>query len=355
MLRMMFLLLLQGLVPFVAAYSMCPGNVGTYTVAVGSTTAVTTGSYFANWDCRTTLQANTGVQWTLLFSSFNVESGYDFFRIYDETGTILYTFSGFSTPGAISIIGSSISLGFTSDSSVQYTGVSLSVSTSALPATNSPTTAPTVFGATSMPSSRAPTRAPTRSPTRSPTWSPVYSFGAARSAVNVGLVVGLTFMGFIIMTAVVFTIIIFKHRNNRRLARSVYPQGVPQAVVAYPQPAVGFYPQPGQPPYAQYPPGGQPPYPQAYPPAGQPPYPQTGGAPAAFARPVPYVPQPRPYGQEQQQQAPHQSALIPRAAFPQSPEEGVATDADAPPPSYTAVNAIAIEGSPNTDPMFRAA
>lgn len=81
--------------------------------------------YQNNTDCRKLIQPVGANNISLAFSEFNLESGYDFVRIYDGANTsapLLGEFSGRSIPGVITSTGGSMLIHFTSDASITASG-----------------------------------------------------------------------------------------------------------------------------------------------------------------------------------------------------------------------------------------
>jgi len=83
------------------------------------------GNYNNNTDCRKLIQPAGADFVSLTFTAFDLESGYDFVRVYDGTSTsdpLLGTFSGSTLPGTITSSGGSMLVHFTSDYSVSAEG-----------------------------------------------------------------------------------------------------------------------------------------------------------------------------------------------------------------------------------------
>jgi len=81
--------------------------------------------YQNNSDCRKLIQPDGAGNITLSFLEFNLESGYDFVRIYDGASTsdpMLGEFSGRSIPGVITSSGGVMLVHFTSDGSITAQG-----------------------------------------------------------------------------------------------------------------------------------------------------------------------------------------------------------------------------------------
>ncbi|MGI4873785.1 MAG: CARDB domain-containing protein [Janthinobacterium lividum] len=139
-----YLMLLLG----VAYASLRPttGCAQTYLTPTTGTTSITTcagtlyddggasGNYSAYDDGTITiLPATAGNKVRLEFSSFNVESGYDYLYIYDgnsTSATLIGTYSGAVSPGIIygTTTTGALTLRFTSDNVVQYSGFAASIS-----------------------------------------------------------------------------------------------------------------------------------------------------------------------------------------------------------------------------------
>ncbi len=111
---------------FSAAYTSNTG--GGQVFCSGSTTLTTSSGnlddgsgsndYGNNSNCQWLIQPSGASTITLNFSSFNVESGYDFVEVYDGSSTLssqLGSFSGTSIPSSVTSTGGSLLVHFTSD------------------------------------------------------------------------------------------------------------------------------------------------------------------------------------------------------------------------------------------------
>jgi len=85
-----------------------------------------TGDYAANANCTQTICAGTAGQCvTLQFTSVNLENNWDYLRIYNGTSAtapLLATITGTTSPGNVTSTTGCLTLVFTSDGSVQYSG-----------------------------------------------------------------------------------------------------------------------------------------------------------------------------------------------------------------------------------------
>jgi len=82
-------------------------------------------NYINNTDCQKLIQPLGADYVTLTFTTFDVESGYDFVRIYDGTSTsdsLLGEYSGAALPGVLTSSGGSMLIHFTSDYSITAAG-----------------------------------------------------------------------------------------------------------------------------------------------------------------------------------------------------------------------------------------
>jgi hypothetical protein len=88
------------------------------------------GTNYANSvNCLFTLTGgNTYTNYKLDFISFNTETSYDYFYIYDGNSNLLYTFNGPSKPPSLLLNYPSIKFSFQSDISNVFSGVYLNVS-----------------------------------------------------------------------------------------------------------------------------------------------------------------------------------------------------------------------------------
>ncbi|WP_412476438.1 fibronectin type III domain-containing protein [Flavobacterium sp. TBRC 19031] len=106
---------------FTTAANYCAGN---HFYDTGGAT----GTYNDNANVTTVICPNSpGDQVTVIFNSFNLESGYDFLKIYDgnsATGTLLGNFTGATIPPSFtsSAVNGCLTFVFTSDTSITTTG-----------------------------------------------------------------------------------------------------------------------------------------------------------------------------------------------------------------------------------------
>ncbi len=102
-------------------------NTGSFDDGSGSS------NYTNNQDCSWLIQPENGGTVTLTFDSFNTESGYDKVFVYDGTSasaSLLGTFSGATTPDAITSTGNALFVKFESDVSITRAGWAASYTSS---------------------------------------------------------------------------------------------------------------------------------------------------------------------------------------------------------------------------------
>lgn len=113
------------------------------------------GDYLSDEDYTYTFYPLPGNKVRIVFNAFDTESGYDFLAIHDGNSTAapqLYSGSGSTLPGTFtsSALDGSLTLHFTSDLSITYTGWDATISCIALPACTGIPNAGTVTGPSSV-------------------------------------------------------------------------------------------------------------------------------------------------------------------------------------------------------------
>jgi hypothetical protein len=130
--------------------SMCPGTASSLSLSVGGSIRITTntygnGFYSFSQDCRMAISAPIGYRIVLRFVGFYTEGCCDFFQVADGptiSSALLVSSSGSNAPATeLTSTSNAMTLRFTSDSSVQYSGVQVVLS---LVAPSPPSTSPTV-------------------------------------------------------------------------------------------------------------------------------------------------------------------------------------------------------------------
>lgn len=118
-----------------ASYAMTFPTTTTTSACSGSTTLTSASGTFSdgsgssnytdNMDCQWLIQPSGASTITLTFSTFDLESGYDFVQVYDgstTSATLLGKYSGSTLPSSVSSTGSSMLVYFTSDYSENAAG-----------------------------------------------------------------------------------------------------------------------------------------------------------------------------------------------------------------------------------------
>jgi hypothetical protein len=130
--------------------AMCPGTANSLSLSVGGSIRITTNTYGNSYysfsqDCRVAISAPTGYRIMLRFVGFYTEGCCDFFQVADGptiSSALLVSSSGSNAPATeLTSTSNAMTLRFTSDSSVQYSGVQVVLS---LVAPSTPSTSPTL-------------------------------------------------------------------------------------------------------------------------------------------------------------------------------------------------------------------
>ena len=110
---------------------------GTLTLTAGSGTITDgPGSYSNNQNCSWLIQPTSGGVITLDFTSFDLESNYDYLTIYEGTnsyGSYLRRYTGSSLPSSLTSSSSSLFVRFTTDGSATRSGFELNYSSCTFP------------------------------------------------------------------------------------------------------------------------------------------------------------------------------------------------------------------------------
>ena len=115
------------------SFNMC-NSTGTVTACSGTVydPGGVNGNYANNQNCTLTVCSGNGQQINLTFTSMNLESNFDFIKIYNGTNTnppnLIGSYTGTTLPGTVSSNTTCITLIFTSDGSVTYSGFAATIS-----------------------------------------------------------------------------------------------------------------------------------------------------------------------------------------------------------------------------------
>jgi subtilisin family serine protease len=118
-------------------------SLGAGTYCIGTTTLTAPSGSFSdgsgsndygdNADCKWVIKPTNASTVTLSFTTFNVESGYDYVKVYDDTttsSTLLGTFTGTVLPAAVTSSTGRMLVHFTSDNTVTAAGFSVNYTSS---------------------------------------------------------------------------------------------------------------------------------------------------------------------------------------------------------------------------------
>ncbi len=135
-----FFILIIGLLATTFAYSQIDNPGGTTSVCSGTfhDTGGSGGDYSDNENITTTLCSNAGNCISVNFTSFDIETNFDFLSIFDGPNAAspsLGTFTGGTSPGLVTSTTGCLTFVFTSDFSVNVAGWDATISCSACPAT----------------------------------------------------------------------------------------------------------------------------------------------------------------------------------------------------------------------------
>ena len=128
------------LLPSPPAFLNLCGSTTAYSLAPGGSIAISTNpssaSYLAYMSCTLTLAAaSSSARLRVTFTAFATEACCDTYSVYDGSNTAagsLFSGSGTTLPGSLISTGSTLTLRFTSDLSVQYSGVIVTVAEAGL-------------------------------------------------------------------------------------------------------------------------------------------------------------------------------------------------------------------------------
>jgi Zn-dependent metalloprotease len=124
----------------VNTFNMCTTTSTTSTSGILYDSGGPSGNYQNSENCSFLIDPGCASSITLSFVSFNVESGWDYFRVYNGTnssGTLLLSATGTTLPGSVTATSGKMYITFTTDGSVTYSGFQATW-TSVVPPSNPP-------------------------------------------------------------------------------------------------------------------------------------------------------------------------------------------------------------------------
>ena len=133
-LRYILTLMLSFIVSVTQADNMCSQTSTTSSTGNLYDSGGPTAWYGNSENCGFLIDLSCNSPITLSFSSFNLESGYDYLRVYDgpnDTYTLLLNATGISTPSNVVSTGGQMYVKFTSDATVTRSGFAATWSSAA--------------------------------------------------------------------------------------------------------------------------------------------------------------------------------------------------------------------------------